>query len=102
MADRLDPMPTLVGEAPPTTRARVARVVVLQPRSALGKLLLTAALVGGGIVLLTLGVAIALSVAALAVVTGLGVVVYRAVSRAAGPPPARLDPAKEILLPKGD
>lgn len=99
MSDRLDPMPTLAGEAPPSIRARV---VVLQPRSALGKVLLTAALVGGGIVLLTLGVAIALSVAALAVVTGLGVVVYRAISGAAGPPPSRLDPAKEIFLPKGD
>jgi hypothetical protein len=89
------------GGDPP--RMMRARVFVLSPKSALGKALLAAALVAAGVFLFSVGVAIALSLAAIAAVTGVGVLGYRAITGRLGAPPAQpaprqLDPRKEVRL----
>jgi hypothetical protein len=86
------------------------RTFVVQPRTALGKFALAAALVGAGVLFFTVGLALALGLAAAAAVTGIVVVGYRAITgKTASPlaPPRapstpRLDPSKEIFLPKTD
>jgi len=93
-------------DAPPAQedvpRAHV-RTIVIQPVSPLGKLALAAGLVAAGVLLVTVGFALVAGLAAVAAITGVGVVAYRALTgaRAAPPPPgARLDPSREVFLPK--
>ncbi len=97
MSDDRHPVILSAGDPSPTDLPHV-RTIVLQPRGPLGKMLLAAAFIGAGVLLFTVGVALALTLATVAVVTGLGVVAYRAV---AGPARAGilerpLDPRKEI------
>ena len=108
MADEIQPFTPGGGHAPPP-QVHV-RSFVLQPRSALGKFALAAALVGAGVLFFTVGLALALGLAAAAAVTGVVVVGYRAITGNKGAPLApprasstpRLDPSKEIFLPKPD
>lgn len=102
MSDEIQPLePSGGGEMPPQVHVRT---FVLQPRGPLGRLLFAAALVTAGVLFFTVGIALALSLAAVATVTGLGVVAYRAITgkRATplAPPPrdASLDPSKQVFL----
>lgn len=102
MSDEIQPLePSGGGEMPPRVHVRT---FALQPRGPLGRLLFAAALIGAGVLFFTVGLAIALSLAAVAAVTGLGVLAYRAVTGKRGTPIApapsdeRLDPSKEIFL----
>ncbi len=106
MSDEIQPFTPLGDGLPPNIHVRS---VVIQPRTALGKFAFAAALVGAGVLFLTVGLALALSLAAVAVVTGVAVVGYRAITGARPAPLApprstttRLDPSKEIFLPKPD
>ena len=79
------------------------RSVVIRPTTALGKFALASGLVAAGVLLVTVGIAIVAGLAAVAAVTGVGVVAYRALARGRGEPPVaapRLDPSHEVFLPK--
>lgn len=78
------------------------RTLVIRPTTALGKFALAAGLVAAGVLLVTVGIALVAGLAAVAAVTGVGVVAYRALARERGtpPPPSRLDASREVLLPK--
>jgi hypothetical protein len=107
MADEIQPFTPDGGEPPPQIHVRS---FVLQPQTAVGKFALAAALVGAGVLFFTVGLALALGLAAAAVVTGVVVVGYRAITGNKGAPLApprapsapRLDPSKEVFLPKPD
>ena len=87
------------GTQPPAVHVRA---IVIRPTTPLGKLVLTAVLIGAGVLFFTVGIALAVALAAAAAVTGLGVVAYRAVTggKAIAPPERRLDPEGEIFLPR--
>ena len=102
MAGELERAPA-AGSAGERPRPAIhVRTVVLQPRTALGKLALSAVLIAAGVLFFTVGIALAVGLAAAATVTGLGVVAYRAVTgrRALHQvPPALLDPSREVRSP---
>jgi hypothetical protein len=102
MSDEIQPFGASGGgELPPQIHVRT---FVLQPRGPIGKLLFAAVLIGAGVLFFTVGIALALSLAAVAAVTGLGVIAYRAItgkrSAPLGPPPddRSLDPSKQVFL----
>jgi hypothetical protein len=108
VADEIQPFVPESGEPQPPRQVHV-RSVVIQPRTALGRFAFAAVLVGAGVLFFTVGLALALSLAAVAAVTGAAVLGYRAVSGSKGAPLApprnttpRLDPSKEVFLPKPD
>jgi hypothetical protein len=101
VTDEIQPFEPGGGERPPQVHVRT---FVFQPRGPLGRLLFAAALIGVGVLFFTVGIALALSLAAVAAVTGLGVVAYRALTGKRGAPVAapradpELDPSKQIFL----
>jgi hypothetical protein len=101
VTDEIQPFEPGGGERPPQVHVRT---FVLQPRGPLGRLLFAAAVIGVGVLFFTVGIALALTLAAVAAVTGLGVVAYRAITGKRGTPVAlppsdpALDPAKQVFL----